>query len=89
MHERQAVQELLLREGGFDPAILSDIRRHYSHYPPRGDKKEAAKYVPADMAERMTLIGNRTQVQQRLDEYRSAGVQLPVMSLAALRALYG
>jgi 5,10-methylenetetrahydromethanopterin reductase len=81
--------ELLLDRGGIDSSILVQIRRQYSHYPPRGDKVKAAKHVPPQVAEQLTLIGNRRQIEARLADYRAAGVQLPIMPLAALKALYG
>ncbi len=79
--------ELLLGHAGLDLSILDDIRAHHSAYPHRGDRETAAQYVPAAVAERLTLIGTREQVLERLAAYREAGVQLPVLGLPALTQL--
>ncbi len=79
--------ELLLEKAGLDTAILTGIRRHYSAYPHQGDQAAAARYVPIDVAQRLALIGTRDVVLERVQEYRDAGVQLPVMPLSALQAL--
>lgn len=79
--------ELLLERGGFDSAILPDIRVHLTAYPHAGDRSRAAQYVPSEVAEAMTLIGTPQEVRQRLDQYREAGVQIPVLPITAIRAL--
>jgi alkanesulfonate monooxygenase SsuD/methylene tetrahydromethanopterin reductase-like flavin-dependent oxidoreductase (luciferase family) len=80
--------ELLLGRSGLDLSILPPIRAHVAGYPHRGNPALAAQYVPPEVAERLALIGSREQVLARLDEYREAGVEIPVMGLAALRGLY-
>lgn len=79
--------ELLLGHAGLDLSILDGIRAHHSAYPHRGDREMAAQFVPPDVAERLTLIGNRERVLERLAAYREAGVQLPVLSLSTLTQL--
>jgi len=80
--------ELLLEGGGFDASILPAIRRIRGAYPHWGDVAAAGDLVPAEWAREMTLIGSADQVRDRLAEYRTAGVQVPVLGLPALRALY-
>lgn len=79
--------ELLLRPSGFDTSILAPIRAVVSAYPHGGDRSAAGRLVPADVAERLTLIGTASEVRERIDEYRAAGVQLPVVGISSLRAL--
>jgi 5,10-methylenetetrahydromethanopterin reductase len=81
--------ELLLEHGGFDGAILSNIRRHVTGYPHGGDPAAAARYVPTEFAEQMTLVGTVEQVNERLRAYRDAGIDLPVLGLGALTQLFG
>lgn len=81
--------ELLLGHAGLDSSILEGIRAHHSAYPHRGDREAAAAFVPAEAAERLTLIGTREQVLDRIAAYRDAGVQVPVLGASALTALTG
>lgn len=81
--------ELLLKGAGFSTGILEDIRAHTSAYPHAGDKAEAARFVPDEVAQSLALIGTVGHVRERLDEYRAAGVQVPVLGIGSLRALYG
>ena len=80
--------ELILEHAGGDLSILSDIRAVCGFYPAHGDRAAGAQFVTADLAERMTIIGTAERAHDRLAEYRAAGVQMPVLSIAALRALY-
>lgn len=80
--------ELLLEHGGGDVSILPAIRAAVQAYPHAGDRAAAARHVPVDMAEKMTLVGTPDEVRDRLQEYRAAGVDLPVLGPAALSALY-
>jgi 5,10-methylenetetrahydromethanopterin reductase len=43
-----------------------------------GDVKGAVKKIPDEMAKQVTLCGNKAEVRQRIQEYRSAGVNLPI-----------
>jgi alkanesulfonate monooxygenase SsuD/methylene tetrahydromethanopterin reductase-like flavin-dependent oxidoreductase (luciferase family) len=81
--------ELLLEGAGLDTAILEPIRAVVSGYPHRGDRAAAAEFIPPAVARELTLIGTPDQVRTRLAEYLEAGVDLPVLSLSALQALYG
>lgn len=79
--------ELLIERGGGDPAVLPAIRAHVSGYPHRGDPATAGAAIPEDMVERMTLIGSPERVRERIEEYREAGVDIPVLGLPAIRRL--
>ncbi len=79
--------ELLLEKSGFNTSILVDIRAHVNAYPHGGDQQAAARFVPPEVAERLTVIGNEARVRERLDQYRAAGVQLPVVGISTLRRL--
>jgi len=79
--------ELLLRHGGFDPSILPAVRQHVRAYPHSGNPEAAALEVPPEYAHRMAVIGTRERVLDRLQEYRDAGVDIPVVGFSALRKL--
>lgn len=81
--------ELLLEHSGLpvDESILAGIRAHFGAYPHRGNRGAAADYVSEELAERLTIIGDVARARERLAEYREAGVELPVLSLSALRVL--
>jgi 5,10-methylenetetrahydromethanopterin reductase len=79
--------ELLLARSGLDTSILADIRAHVNAYPHGGDREAGGEHVPAEVAERLTLIGTEDRVRERLAEYQEAGVQLPVVGIGALRRL--
>jgi 5,10-methylenetetrahydromethanopterin reductase len=81
--------ELLLEGANLDTSILEDIRARVGAYPHRGDPAAAAEFVPPAVAERLTIIGTVPTVRQRLQEYRSAGVDLPILGPRALRAVFG
>jgi 5,10-methylenetetrahydromethanopterin reductase len=81
--------ELLLGKSGFDLSILNGIREDVEAYPHSGDREAASQHVPEEVAEQLTLIGNKRRVLERLREYKEAGVELPVLGLSALLALKG
>lgn len=80
--------ELLLGESGIDVSILEPIRERYQAYPHRGDRAAAAQFVPDEVAQRLALVGTVDQVRDRIQEYRQAGVDIPVLSTGAIRALF-
>jgi 5,10-methylenetetrahydromethanopterin reductase len=43
-----------------------------------GDVKGAVKHIPDEMAREVTLCGTPNEVRRRIEEYRSAGVTLPI-----------
>lgn len=80
--------ELLLQHTGVDTGILQQVRSLVRAYPHGGDPAAASHFIPPELAERLTLIGTREEVMQRIEEYRLAGVELPVLGISAIRTLY-
>lgn len=79
--------ELLLENSGIDTALLEPIRARVQGYPHTGDRKAAAQFVPREVVERLALVGSKEKILERVEEYRLAGVEIPVLGLPALRAL--
>lgn len=80
--------EILLEQSGLDLSILAAIRAEVGAYPHQGDAAAAAAHVPPEVAERLTLVGPPDRIRERVDEYRAAGVDVPVFGLSTLRALF-
>lgn len=53
-----------------------------------GDVKGAVKHIPDEMAKQVTLCGTAAEVRQRLEEYRAAGVTLPLLNPTPPHAYY-
>ncbi|HZS94139.1 MAG TPA: LLM class flavin-dependent oxidoreductase [Chloroflexota bacterium] len=79
--------ELLLERSGEPIDLLGEIRRRYQAYPHRGNLEAAAELIPDDLAERLTFIGDRAAVRKKMEQYRAAGIDVPVVGPAALRYL--
>jgi 5,10-methylenetetrahydromethanopterin reductase len=77
--------ELLLEGAGFPTDILAPIRAVVSGYPHSGDPDAAAAHIPDEIADRLTLVGTPHRILERIEEYRDAGVDIPVLGLAPLR----
>ena len=69
------VGEILLEKGGFDPSILGPLRAAHA----KDEGKEAVQLITDEMVESFYLIGSEEQCQQRIAEYREAGVDLPLI----------
>ncbi len=69
------VGELLLEKGGFDASILPAIRR--SDREDRG--RSAVPLVSEAMVESFYVVGSAARCQSRVQEYREAGVGLPLL----------
>ena len=69
------VGELLLARGGFDPALLGPLRRTLA----AEGEGEAARYVSDEIAEAFTLLGPAERCREQIEEYRTAGVDLPLL----------
>jgi 5,10-methylenetetrahydromethanopterin reductase len=80
--------ELLLRHGGEDDTILGHIREQVGAYPHTGDSTKAATFVPPEVAARLALIGDASVVAARVQEYREAGIDIPVLGPGAIGTLY-
>ena len=68
------VGEILLDRGGFDPGILPGLRAAAAQH-----ELEAVRFITDDMVEAFYLVGSAAHCQQRLQDYREAGVQLPLL----------
>ncbi len=53
-----------------------------------GDIEGAVKHIPDEMARQVTLCGTADEVRQRMEEYRSAGVNLPLLNPTPPYAYY-
>ena len=69
------VGEVLLEQGGFDPGILPSLRATAEN---QGEK--AAVHLISDaMVEAFYLLGDASECRRRIDEYRRAGVDNPLL----------
>ena len=69
------VGELLLEKGGFDPSILGPLRASAQEDGGRG----AVGLVSDEMGDSFYLVGGASRCQERVTEYREAGVDLPLL----------
>jgi alkanesulfonate monooxygenase SsuD/methylene tetrahydromethanopterin reductase-like flavin-dependent oxidoreductase (luciferase family) len=53
-----------------------------------GDVEGAVKHIPDEMAREVTLSGNVKEVRARLEQYRQAGVDLPLLNPTPAYAYY-
>ncbi len=71
-----AVQDDYLYEGtGIDPARKKPISENYF----KGNLADASSNISAEMIEAFTLVGTPQEVQARVEEFRKAGVNLPIL----------
>ncbi|MBQ04839.1 hypothetical protein CL673_09100 [Candidatus Bathyarchaeota archaeon] len=65
--------ELLVEKGGYDKDMIQKIRRGFK-------KKNAdGKEVPPELVEEFYVIGDSKKCKERIEEYRRAGVTLPIL----------
>lgn len=73
--EEPHVGEILLDKGGFDPSILTRLRATI-----KSDGEKAAVPLITDaMVDAFYIVGSPTQCQERIAEYRQAGVTTPLL----------
>ena len=65
----------LMEEAGFTEEVAA-VRRAWLE----GDTERAADLVPSALLDKMSLVGSREELRQRLQEYRESGISLPVIS---------
>ncbi len=53
-----------------------------------GDVPGAIKHIPDEMAREVTICGTSSEIKRRIQEYRAAGVTLPVLNPTAPHAYY-
>ena len=69
------VGEVLLERGGFDPSILGALRASVA-----ADEGGSGKALVTDeMVESFYVLGSPEAVKERIEEYRTAGVDLPLL----------
>ncbi|MET0850612.1 MAG: LLM class flavin-dependent oxidoreductase [Candidatus Rokuibacteriota bacterium] len=65
----------LLAENGF-PEAARAIRAAWE----RGDREAAARAVPDEMVEAVAVVGTAAECRARVEAYRAAGLDLPILS---------
>ena len=69
------VGEVLLERGGFDPGILPSLRATAESQ----GEKAAVDLITDAMVEAFYLLGDAPECRRRIDEYREAGVDHPLL----------
>ena len=69
------VGEVLLERGGFDPGILPSLRSTAENH----GEKAAVHLITDAMVEAFYLLGDAAVCRRRIDEYREAGVDHPLL----------
>ena len=69
------VGETLLERGGFDASILPPVRERIA----AGDERGAGALVSEDLAEACFILGDADRCRERVQEYRAAGVDAPLL----------
>lgn len=64
----------LMAESGF-PKAAKAIRQAWL----KGDREGAARLVPDDLVQALSIVGTAADSRQRLEAYRESGIQLPVI----------
>ncbi len=64
----------LMAESGF-PEAAQTIRQAWL----KGDREGAARLVPDDMVQTLSIVGSAADSRRRLEAYRESGIQLPVI----------
>ena len=67
--------EILLEKGRFDPSILGPLRDAAQ----KDGGEGAAELVSDEMVDSFYLVGPASRCKERIDEYREAGVELPLL----------
>lgn len=73
--EEEHVGEILLDKGGFDPAILPALRATIK----KDGEKAAVGFITDEMVNAFYLVGPAEYCKARIDEYRRAGVDTPLL----------
>ncbi len=65
----------LMVEAGFE-AEIGAVREAWR----LGDRQAAVRLVPDGLIQQMALVGSEEDCRRKLDEYRGAGITLPIIS---------
>lgn len=69
------VGEVLLERGGFDASILAPVRERIAE----GDERGAGELVREELVHACYLLGDADRCRARIQEYRDAGVDSPLL----------
>ncbi|MDA1062256.1 MAG: LLM class flavin-dependent oxidoreductase, partial [Chloroflexi bacterium] len=69
------VSELLLARDGFDPGVVAPLRAALA----TSGSAEAARYVSDELVEACILLGDAEHCRERIEAYRAAGVDHPLL----------
>ena len=64
----------ILRQAGFEREAEKITRAYVA-----GDFSEAARLVPDELVKRMTVAGSVEECRMRVEEYREAGLECPIL----------
>ncbi len=65
----------LARETGLDPELLADAHAAFQ----AGGVEASGRVIPMSVVDELCAAGTPEECQERIDEYRAAGVELPVV----------
>ena len=69
------VGEILLEKGGYDPEILPSLRESVR----QDGGRSAVSLISGEMVDSFYVVGSPERCRERIDEYRQAGVDLPLL----------
>jgi 5,10-methylenetetrahydromethanopterin reductase len=69
------VGEILLEKGGYDPEILPTLRESVR----QDGGRSAVSLISDEMVDSFYVVGSPERCRERIDEYRQAGVNLPLL----------
>jgi 5,10-methylenetetrahydromethanopterin reductase len=69
------VGEVLLERGGFDASVLAPVRERIA----QGDERGAGELVREELVHACYLLGDADRCRARIQEYRDAGVDSPLL----------
>jgi 5,10-methylenetetrahydromethanopterin reductase len=73
--DEQYVGEILLEKGGFDPSLLPTLRETVK----KEGEKAAVHFITDAMVDAFYLVGPAEHCKARVEEYRQAGVDAPLL----------
>lgn len=73
--EEAHVGEILLDKGGFDPSILPALRETVK----KDGEKAAVPFITDEMVDAFYIVGSADRCKARIEEYRQAGVDEPLL----------
>ncbi len=65
----------LMEQAGFTEELQA-VRRFWNE----GNHEEARRLIPAELIDKIALVGDADQCRRKLDDYRRAGITQPIIS---------